>query len=110
MKIEILNEEERVLLINDEGESFKVSFPEFWQLCRVGHRIDVENEVNEYLNSRGEHDIICYGFSASEIKGKPNIVNRIVDQVISDRYSYENGDQIYNAIYHCLRGIKNLAI
>lgn len=99
MKIEILNDSGEVLLKSDVGNSLKISILEFWQICREGARLDVKEEIINCLND-GDN---FAGISADSIKNDPALIDKIAEQVLSDRAKNETGDQIYDAICYCAR-------
>lgn len=103
MKVDVWNKEGMVLLTRDGGESLKISIPEFWEICRIGQRMDVRDEVENYLGNGGDF----VGIDANVIRENAEFMDEVVEQVIDNRLSNENGDQIYEAICYCVKYGKN---
>ncbi len=98
MKIEKNKNGNGFLLTNSEGESLNVSFMEFWEICKHGTRMDTRDEVKNYLS-----DCDYIGEIAVErIKAFPELMDKIIEQVIQDRIDDESGDQIYDAANKCI--------
>lgn len=103
MKIDFWGKEGAVLLTRPGGESLKISVLEFWEICRFGARLDVEEEVARYLEDGG----VFAGVDADTIKESPDFVSEVVERVMDSRASNENGDQIYDALCYCVKYGKN---
>ena len=76
---------------------------EFWEICRVGERVDTRREVEEYL---GDCETIS-GMRSDLIRGSQAFLDEVVDKVIEKRVGNENGDQIYAAILECMEYGRN---
>lgn len=99
MKIDVMNKEGMVLLSRSSGETLRVSIMEFWQICQAGARLDVKQEIDEYLSDNGE----CEGVDADVIRDNVAFLDEVVDQVLDIRASKENSGQIHDAISYCLK-------
>lgn len=66
---------------------------QFWEIIRFGEHFDVLCEVENYLDEL-ENSETCFvnGVSVKEFR---KITKTITEEVISDRISEENGNQIY---------------
>lgn len=66
---------------------------QFWEIVQFGDYFDVMQEVENYLDELENSDTdFINGVSVKEFR---KITKTITEQVISDRVSEENGDQIY---------------
>lgn len=88
-----------VLLTNNSGSTMAVSVMEFWEICRVGSKIDTKGEVEEYLAQCPDID----GHDLDRIRAFPALVDAITERVIDDRIGEETGDQIYYAAEKCIK-------
>ena len=99
MKIEKSRDGSGFVLSNNVGALLQVSFDEFWEICRYGNEIDTRSEVEEYLSQCPE----IGGHDVDKLMDIPAFVDMVVEQVIQDRISNENGDQIYEAVSKCIK-------
>lgn len=99
MNVDILHREGMVLLSSSSGETLKVTIPEFWEICRIGQRLDVRDEIENYLDNGGDFE----GIAADTVRANAAFMDEVVEQVISDRTKDESGDQIYEAICYCVK-------
>lgn len=86
------------VLTNNLGESLKVNFMEFWDICRAGTQIGTRSEVKEYLEQCPDIN----GHDLDRVRAFPVLIDKITEQVIKDRINDETGDQIYDATTKCI--------
>ena len=98
MEIEKSKNGNGYVLTNKLGNVLNVSFSEFWEICREGSRIDTKHEVQEYLSQCPDIN----GHDLDRIRAFPELVEKIMEQVIQDRINDETGDQIYYAAEKCI--------
>lgn len=88
-------------LQNNKGESISLSFQEFWEVCRVGEKSDIENDVRECLS---QCDIDEIGVDPQGLLECNNAM-RIITEAIYD-LECNDGESRTNNIYDAIRDKK----
>lgn len=104
MKVELLTKEGLAVLTNQNGESMKISIPEFWQICQFGARLDTQEEVSALLS-----DVDAFeGIPTELLKANSAFVAEVVDRVLDTRVQNETGSQVYDAVCYCIKNSKEM--
>ena len=99
MKVDYLNQEGKYLLTCEDGQSFKVSSADFWELARIADRIDARREIEEYLEDCEEIE----GIDPEKMLASEVFLDEAVEQLISDRIGNETGGQIWDVLCYCVQ-------
>ena len=91
MEIKRVQNADRMVLTNGQGQSMSISMMEFWEICSFGARLDTRDEVENLIRDCEE----VSGLDADKILENEDLMNQIVEGVIAKRVGNENGDQIY---------------
>lgn len=93
MKIIKDQDNKKFILENSEGQSMEIGEDEFWEIVREGTRFDTEREVKNYL---GDCDKI-QGMSSENIRDDEQLMESIIETVMTDRIGKESDNDIYDA-------------
>lgn len=93
MRIERAEDGNGMVLTNSNGETMRVSVMEFWEICKSSDRMNVKDEVINFLDDIGD----IAGTEADKILEHLDLINEIIDETIRIRTNNENSDQIYDA-------------
>lgn len=77
--------------------TIQLAWNEFWEICRYGERINIKNEVIDFLDDIDTD--VQYGQGIyRELFSSEEMINRIVESVRQIRINNETTDEIHDAI------------
>lgn len=83
--------ENGVILNKDDGSEMQLSWNDFWELCREGSRIDIENEIKAFLDD-AEPNI------GLALLNNKHLMDCVIENVYQIRTNNETIDEILDAI------------
>lgn len=77
--------------------TIRLAWNEFWEICRYGERINIKNEVMDFLDDIDADVQYGQGFYR-ELFGSKETIDQIVESVRQIRINNETTDDVFDAI------------